>query len=260
MTDRPTAMTVRDSWRLAAGTLTVLPVGAPSHVDARTTRAAMMLAPVAVLPLGIAVTAVGFAGQLLGLPALVVGLLIVGVLALGSRCLHLDGLSDTVDGLTASYDRARSLAVMKSGTAGPAGVVALVVVLGLQAGALAALVTTPLGPILAGTAVLVSRAALVVCCLRGVPSARPDGLGGSYSGNVPRSGAAIVWVLAVVALAAAAALAGLAWWRGVVAAAAALVAVAALLRRTHRRLGGVTGDVFGAAVELALTATLVSLT
>jgi adenosylcobinamide-GDP ribazoletransferase len=253
-------VTVLDSWRLAVGTLTVLPVGAPRHVDARATRTAMMVAPAAAVPLGAAVAAVGFAGQWLGLPALVTGLLAVGALALGSRCLHLDGLSDTVDGLTASYDRERSLEVMKSGTAGPAGVVALVVVLGLQAGALAALVTTPLGPLLAGTAVIVSRAALVLCCLRGVPSARPDGLGGSYSGSVPRSGAALVWLLAVGALATAAAGAGLPWWRGVLAGAAAVVAVTVLLARTHRRLGGVTGDVFGAAVEFALTAALVSLT
>ena len=59
------------------------------------------------------------------LPTLVTGVLAVAVLALGSRALHLDGLSDTVDGLTASYDRERSLAVMRTGTSGPAGTAAL---------------------------------------------------------------------------------------------------------------------------------------
>jgi adenosylcobinamide-GDP ribazoletransferase len=220
----------------------------------------MLITPVAVLPLGAAVAAIGFTGQALALPALVTALIAVGALALGSRCFHLDGLSDTVDGLTASYDRAHSLEVMKGGTAGPAGAVALMVVIGLQTAALAALVATPGGAILAGLSVIVSRAALVVCCIRGIPSARPEGLGGSYAGTVPWSGATLVWLLAAATLAAASGSAHLPWWRGTLAVAVALVVVALLLRRTHRRLGGVTGDVFGAAVELTLTALLVALT
>jgi adenosylcobinamide-GDP ribazoletransferase len=67
-------VTVFDGWGLAAGTLTVLPVGAPRDVDAHATRTAMMLAPAAVVPLGATVAAVGFAGRWLGLPALVLGL------------------------------------------------------------------------------------------------------------------------------------------------------------------------------------------
>ena len=97
----------------------------------------MVLAPLAALPLGLAVGLVVWSGGLLGLPTLAIGLLAVGVLAMGSRAFHVDGLADTADGLTASYDRERSLAVMKSGAAGPAGVAAVVVVLGLQATALA---------------------------------------------------------------------------------------------------------------------------
>jgi adenosylcobinamide-GDP ribazoletransferase len=138
-----TASNLRDSWRLAVGTLTVLPVAFPLRVDPNTTRTAMLIAPIAAVPLGVAVAVLGVAGHTLALPALVTGLLAVGALALGSRCLHLDGLSDTVDGLTASYDRTRSLQVMKGGTAGPAGAVALIVVIGLQAAAVAALAATP---------------------------------------------------------------------------------------------------------------------
>lgn len=247
-----------DSWRLAVGTLTAIPVRPPSTVDRRRAAVAMVLAPLAVLPLGLAVAGVVLAGHWLGLPALVTALLAVGALILGNRAFHLDGLSDTVDGLAASYDRERSLQVMKSGTSGPAGVVAVVLVLGLQTAALATLVS-PSGAVLAGVAVCASRAALVLCCARGVPAARADGLGETYTQSVPRLAAALVWIAVAVVLALVGAWAGLPWWRGVLAAGMAIAVVVAILTRTVRRFGGVTGDVFGASIELSLAALLVSL-
>jgi adenosylcobinamide-GDP ribazoletransferase len=48
------------------------------------------------------------------------------------------------------------------------------------------------------------------------------------------------------------------WWRGLVVAAAGLLAGAALTYRCVTRFGGVTGDVFGAAIEVTLTAMLVA--
>ena len=54
-----------------------------------------------------------------------------------TRGLHLDGLADTADGLAASYDRQRALDVMRRGDTGPAGAATLVLVLLLQAAALA---------------------------------------------------------------------------------------------------------------------------
>lgn len=249
---------IDDAWRLSVGTLTAIPVRSPHTVDRQRAAAAMVLAPLAVLPLGVLVTAVVLAGDGLGMPPLVTALLAIGAAILGNRAFHLDGLSDTVDGLAASYDRDRSLTVMKSGTSGPAGVVAVVLVLGLQVTGLAALVPTS-GAVLAGVVVCASRAALVVCCARGVPAARPDGLGSTYTQTVPRSVALLVWLLAAIVLSLVGAWAGLAWWRGALAALVALAVVGALLVRTIRRFGGVTGDVFGASIELASAAMLVAL-
>ncbi|MGN6132157.1 MAG: adenosylcobinamide-GDP ribazoletransferase [Nocardioidaceae bacterium] len=251
-----------DAWRLAVGTLTATPVRPPAVVDRGRAGLAMVLAPLAVIPLGVAVAVIGYAGGRVGLPPVVVALLAVAAVVLGNRAFHLDGLADTVDGLAASYDRERALTVMKTGTSGPAGVAAIALVLGLQAAGLASLLCSPhhsRAAVLAGTAVCVSRAALVACCVRGVPSARPGGLGDTYTQTVPRVVGATTWVLAAVLLAAVAAWAGLAWWRGPLAVACAAVVVLALVRRAIRRLGGVTGDVFGAAVELALATVLVAL-
>lgn len=265
-----------DAWRLAVGTLTALPVTAPRVVDRRRAGVAMLLAPLAVVPLGLALAVVLVLGHALGLPALVTALLGVGVAVLGNRGFHLDGLSDTVDGMAASYDRERSLEVMKGGTAGPAGVAALVLVLGVQAAALTALPTPTRGPgvvpdqvqpawagwhgaVLAGVALCVSRVALALCCARGVRPAREDGLGVTYTQTVPRTAAALVWALAAAALAAAGVWAGLSWWRGALAALVAGLVVLAVVLRAVRRFGGVTGDVFGAAVELSFAAALVAL-
>ena len=253
---------LRDAWRLAVGTLTAVPVTPPAVVDRRRAGVAMTIAPLAAAPLGAVVAAVAAAGHGLRLPALVTALLAVGAAAGGNRAFHLDGLSDMTDGLAASYDRDRSLTVMKSGTAGPAGVTALVLVIGVQAAALAAVLSRPQwwqAAVLAGVALCASRAALALCCARGVPAARPDGLGRLYTQTVPRTAAAASWVTVAVVVAAAGSWAGLPWWRGLLAAAAACAAACAVTARAVARFGGVTGDVFGASIELALAAFLVAL-
>ena len=227
-----------DAWRLAVGTLTAVPVRAPRSVDRTTTRRAMLLAPLAVVPLGLVVAVVVWLGGLTDVPALAVALVALGALAAGSRALHWDGLSDVADGLTASYDRERSLAVMKSGTAGPAGVVAVVVVLGLQAAALSAYVEGWREAVLAGGLVCLSRCALWIVCAAPVPAARPDGLGVAFTATVPTPVAVGGGVLL-----------------GVVPA----LLVVALVRRCTSRFGGVTGDVMGAAIEVALAALLLGL-
>lgn len=251
-----------DAWRLAVGTLTAVPVRPPRLVDHRRAGLAMAIAPLAVLPLGAAAALISFAGREAQLPPLVIALLAIGAVVVGTRAFHLDGLSDVADGLAASYDRERALAVMKSGTSGPAGTVAVYLVLGLQTAGLAGVLTLPhagRAAVLAGVALCLSRAALVLCCLRGVAPARPDGLGRSFAGSVAPVPAAALWLTAGLLLAAVGAWAGLPWWRGVLAAAVALLAVGLVIRRTTRRFGGVTGDVFGACIELSLAAMLVVL-
>jgi adenosylcobinamide-GDP ribazoletransferase len=220
---------------------------------------AMLLAPVAAGPLGASVALVLWIGGRLDVAPLVVGLAAVGALALGSRALHLDGLADTVDGLTASYDRERSLAVMRTGDVGPAGVVALVVVLGAQATSLASL-TSGRAAVAAGVLVCASRVALTATCARGIPPARPDGLGSGFTQTVPVPVAAAAWAAATAVSSAVVDWAGGTWWHAALGFVVAAVVVGWLVRRAVRRLGGVTGDVFGAAVELTLLVLLVAAT
>ena len=246
-----------DALRLSVGTLTIVPSGTMGEIDRRTAARAMIMAPLAVLPLAAVVTLLGWLAQAAGLPPLAIGLLVVGGLALGSRALHLDGLADTVDGFGAGWTAERSLAVMRRGDVGPMGVVSLIVVLGLQAISIGELVDGVGGALLVGVAVCCSRAVLCLICLRGVPAARGEGLGVVVADSVPRTAATGCWLAVLLIMTVVAAGTGHGAISGALAVVAAATAVGVLVYRSVRRLGGVTGDVMGAGIEIAFTVLIV---
>jgi adenosylcobinamide-GDP ribazoletransferase len=243
-----------DAIRLAVGTLTAIPVPPPGRVDRRVAGRAMAVAPLAVLPLAVAVLAVSGLGRLAGAPPLVLAAVALAVLVLGTRAMHLDGLADTADGLSAGYDREHALDVMRRGDIGPSGVAAVTLVLLLDAAALASLLPSLAGGVLAVVALLSSRQLLAWACTRGVPPARPDGLGATVAGTVSAPTLAVSTAAVAAVAAVAAAVAGLAWWAGPLVLAAAVVTGGLTVRRAVRRLGGITGDVLGAVVEIGFAA------
>jgi adenosylcobinamide-GDP ribazoletransferase len=246
-----------DGLRLAVGTFTAVPVSAPARIDRGTARLAMLVAPLACLPIGVAAMVVGLVGNGAGLPWLVTAALTIGVVALSSRGLHLDGLADTADGLAASYDRDRALEIMRRGNTGPIGASTLVLVLIVQVAAVADLLNRPWGPVVVGGLVCLSRCSLLISCAAGVPAARPGGLGATVAGVIPRPATGLGLVLAAIVAALLIRLDGSPWWLGPVAIVVAAVLVLVLVLRTRRRFGGITGDVLGAGIELSLAGLLV---
>ncbi|TWF82352.1 cobalamin-5'-phosphate synthase [Pseudonocardia hierapolitana] len=241
------------SLRFALGLLTVLPVR-PVEPTARLGAGALRWAPVVGAALGAVAGGLLIGLAALGVPPLVAGLLTVGFLALATRGMHVDGLADTADGLGCYGPPERALAVMREGGVGAFAVVTLVVVLGAQAAALAELASTgPSAVAAVALAAAAGRAGFCWVARRGVPAARPGGLGALVAGSQPW------WVPA-------------AWWAALAAAGLALgpratigvalgaALVVALSWHTARRFGGMTGDVLGAAGELATTAVLVAVT
>jgi adenosylcobinamide-GDP ribazoletransferase len=252
---------VPDGVRFAFGTLTVLPVSG-ARWDRSAARAGMVCAPLAGLVVGLCAAAAGGAALLLGASPLLAAVATVAVPAVLTRGLHLDGLADVADGLGSGRPAEGALEVMKRSDIGPFGVVALLLVLLAQVAAVAGLYAAgwAWGAVAVAVSAVAARAALTLAAREGVPAARPGGLGAAVAGAVPSRSAVLTGAAAVLAAAGA----GAPWgpYGAVRCAAAVVLALGAaelLLGRCRRRLGGVTGDVFGGVCETALTTSLVVL-
>jgi adenosylcobinamide-GDP ribazoletransferase len=158
--------------------------------------------------------------------------------------LHEDGLADVADGFGGGRSRADKLRIMRDPRLGSFGALALVLALLARIAALIALA----GPALAGAALVaagaVSRAGLPAI-MASLPPARDDGLAAGAGRPHPlrAAAAAAIGALLAFALLPPGAAAG-----GLIGAAGALLLIAHLARR---QLGGYTGDVLGAAQQLA---------
>lgn len=248
-----------DGLRLALTTLTVLPLRGPAVLDRRTARTAMTLAPLVGVLLALAAAAVGKALHGVGAD-LLASVLVVAALALMTRGLHLDGLADTVDGLSSYRPPEQALAVMRSPEVGPLGVSALVLVLLTQVSALYACERAGRGTVAVLVAVVTARLVVTLACTAATPAASPTGLGALVAQTVPRRNAAVALVLVLAASAAVSVVdEDLPAWLGPLAVAVAVLGAGVLRRHAVRRLGGVTGDVLGALVETSTAVALVVL-
>lgn len=248
-----------DGLRFAFGTLSVLRVRV-DRWDRPTAARAMLAAPVVGLVLGgIAAGAGALTAWRAGAAAGAVAA--VAALAALTRGLHLDGLADVADGLGSGRPAEDALRIMKQSDIGPFGVLVLVLVLLAQITLLAGqfAVSPGRGALAVTTAAVTARCALTWGCRRGVPAARPGGLGAAVAGTVPTAGAVAVTAGAAALLAAAGLPYGWAAPAYPAAVVAGLLCALLMLRRCVRRLDGITGDVLGAMAETAATGALLTL-
>lgn len=209
------------------------------------TRRTLSWFPLAGALIGAAVGGVWWGAGRLWPPAVAAAVVVVADLAL-TGMVHLDGLVDSSDGLLGHLPRERRLAIMAEPTVGAFGVATAVAVLLLR---FAALATMPEQIALIAALWCASRTVMAVAC-RAVPYARASGLASAFTGG-------IWWPVALYGSAGALALGALDGPRGAVAVGAALPAGAAVVLGGRARLGGVTGDVLGAAGMVAETVGLV---
>jgi adenosylcobinamide-GDP ribazoletransferase len=262
----------------ALGTLTRLPLRMGDDVRWRAGAAAYPLVGAVI-------------GALAGVVLVVLGpreptvaaILAIGVVALVTGGLHLDGLADTVDALLAP-DPARAELARKDPRIGAGGAVALIVVIGSQVAALSSVgASSPNGPLLAAVSLVVSSAlarAVPVVAVAVAPRRKPTmstaateatAATGATEATEATEASFGAWfqaqvrsIDAAVALATAVGLATFATFLtgepalatgsvvGFVIGLGGLAAIAA-------RRGGLDGDGFGAAIEIATTAALVAI-
>jgi adenosylcobinamide-GDP ribazoletransferase len=232
----------RPGWQIALSLFTVIPVGGDGELGPGDGVRAVRWLPAVGLLLGLAgaclvlgVGAVNGSGPGRALGAA----LAVALVAFLTGGLHLDGLADTADGLGSRRSPAEALDIMRRSDIGPMGVATLVLVLLVQVTALAAIPRLALAAAALALAEVTGRVAIVVATE--APAARPGGFGTLVAGQTT----ALDRALSVGALACAVAAAG-------------LLAGALLQSVARRRLGGTTGDVFGAIAELSIAAVLVA--
>jgi len=239
-----------DAFGTAIGFLTTLPT--PRHASSPDALSPDALSPDALRRAGVWFPAVGLLiGALLAglslllaqfFPSTVTAVLVVAAWAAVTGGLHLDGLADCGDGLLPPVNRERRLEIMRDPRVGAFGVTVLLLLLLLKVAALAALPTMWMALLVAP---VWARWLILVAMQR--PSARPEGMGAAQQLKLSPTQIALLALLPVTVTA----VAGIWHWLLWPATAAAVLAALVLLRFAEQRLGGVTGDVFGAVVEVS---------
>ncbi|MCJ8139032.1 adenosylcobinamide-GDP ribazoletransferase [Falsirhodobacter halotolerans] len=232
-------MNCRDDLRVAAMLLTRLPVG-------RVARTVPMGAtgwawPLVGAGVGAAQALALWAGGALGLPPLAAAVIAVAVGLGVTGALHEDGLADLADGVGGGATPARKLEIMRDSRLGTFGAAALCLALILRVVCFAALIAVPWVLVAAGAA---SRGLLPLLQWQ-QPAARP-GLGARAAEGGTAAICLIALGLGTVALIPVG---------GVLPLIAAQAGVAAL---AHRQIGGINGDVLGAAQVVGEAAILLA--
>lgn len=228
--------------RAALAVLTRLPAGRLEGADFAAAPgwfAAVGLAVGAAQALAFVAASALWGPWLAAVAALALGILLTGA-------LHEDGLADTADALGARRDPARALEILRDSRIGSYGALALILGLGAQAAALAAL--GPVAPWALVAAAALSRAAMAMVLRRG-PYLRAAGAASGMTGPWPATAGAAHLAAAGAALALAHWALGLQAMAGLAGLACAAAATAAWARG---RLGGITGDVLGAVQQAGL--------
>lgn len=233
-----------DAFLVALQFLTRIPVNAGYVTGAASLGRSVVYYPLVGLLLGGLLSVM--ATLLAGGPSFLLAALVLTVWVLVTGGLHLDGLADCADAWIGGHgDQQRSLDIMKDPASGPIAVSVLILVLMVKFAALATLFEQArVAPLL--IAPVLGRAAILALMLS-THYRRPQGLGAALSEQLPRLAAQ--WSLAGSALLGAVLLGlpvllvagGIVFW---------------VRRSALSRLGGATGDVYGAAVELTEAAVL----
>jgi len=222
--------------------LTILPVGHPSLSEEKELASTMAFFPLVGLMIGL-ILALGyylFSFLFSGTLAL---WLTIGLLALLTRGLHLDGFADTMDGLGSGGSREKILEVMKDSRIGAFGVIGLILLIGAKYLALDQIPRTSIPYALILMAVT-GRNAMVLVCYRSPYARSEGGLARPFTENL---GVREITLSLATAFGIALLVMGI---QGIVVFAGTGLFSLGYRHFFIKKLGGVTGDILGGANEL----------
>ncbi|MDF2924254.1 MAG: cobalamin 5-phosphate synthase [Paenibacillaceae bacterium] len=237
-----------------------LPVQVP--YEERVLRRSVVFYPVVGLFIGLVLAIAGW-GTVLVLPAGTAAAFLTGLWVALTGGLHLDGLMDTADGVLSHRSRERMLEIMKDSRVGAMGVIVCVLQLLMKYALLSALLAND-GKLQWSLLLLVpvwSRWYMTAAIAIWPYARKGEGMGALFREVGTRELALSSLAAAVISLAVlAGALGGTGWSTAALLSAcgAAISGGAGTLAaaRLARKLGGLTGDTYGAVNELAETALL----
>jgi len=227
-----------NSFLLALQLLTIIPVKHTFIASDKELGYSCLFYPVIGLVIGsvLAISAI----ILVSLPTDIQAVIILMLWVLLTGGLHLDGLADCADAWVGGLaSKQRSLEIMKDPASGPIAVVILVLVLLLKWSIISQLIKQQALFILVLVPML-GRLAILLLMLS-INYIRAGGMAETLVNNLPRSNAL---TLSVICL-----LLGI-YYLGFLAIGLMVLVLFLIAYQTKKRLGGVTGDVYGAAVEL----------
>ena len=225
---------------MSVETLTRMPVKPAFEITPVHRARALRAHPIVGLGIG-AVGAVAYAiATAFGLPPLPAALVAIGAIVLLTGAGHEDGLADVTDGFGTGRTVEHKLEIMRDHRAGTSGVIALVLSVGLRAGAIASLADPGLVALALLAAGAVSRG-FVPAVMRMLEPVGGDGTAVTPSAETTVIAAAIGVAASLICL-------GLApGGAAFVASAGAVIVMAAI---AFRQIGGYTEDVLGACQQV----------
>jgi adenosylcobinamide-GDP ribazoletransferase len=228
---------------LAFSFLTILPVGRLIPAEEKALARSMAFFPVAGLVLGFLISLLLWL-LLFFLPKALVLWTVIAFLCILTRALHLDGFADTIDGLAAGGTREEILEVMRDSRIGAFGVIGLILLIGAKYLALDHVPVSSL-PITLIMMIVMGRASMVLVCYRSAYARSGGGLARPFTEHLRARELLLSSASALVISFSLLGLKGPVIFLG--------VTVFSLGYRFFfkKRLGGVTGDILGAANELA---------
>ena len=221
--------------------LTILPIPGARGTAEADLAGSLPFFPVVGLLLGAVAAALAWGLSLVFPPMVTCALLVVALVAF-SGGLHMDGLSDTADGLLSARPRERMLEIMRDSHIGAMGVITMVSLFLVKFAALASLGRADL--LRAAFLMPVAGRCAMVFQIALLPYVRTQGLGAVFSESGSHATTAWSGVLLILTD----------WFfagnSGLLIAALSLAMTLGLAVVFDSKLGGATGDTFGATCEV----------